>query len=185
MSEQEIEVIQDLQIVEFDPFRAQLAEMKNENEKSIFDYDSAEGNKAARSHIYKLRKSKTALDKVRKKRKQESLEYGRRVDTQAKLIAEEIDQMIQVHSVPIKAIEDKEAVRVADHQGRIDTLQGWLDGDYGRCSQYDLEDILKTLSGIEPDEKFEEFTASALGIWKQAKAKIDDALVARIKYNDE
>src|SRR3954454_6832415 len=80
----------------YNPFRAELAEFKAQNATLIFDYESPKGNKEARSHVYKLRQSKAAVEKARKEEKAASLEYGRKVDAEAKTIMEEIEAMIAV-----------------------------------------------------------------------------------------
>lgn len=57
-------------IVAYDPFRAQLAQLKEGNAKAVFNYRDPIGNKEARSHVYKLRQTKSAVDKVRKAEKE-------------------------------------------------------------------------------------------------------------------
>ena len=92
------------QVKAFEPFYAQLAEFKANNAALTFDYESPKGNKEARSHIFKLRQSKGALEAARKSEKEESLNYGRKIDAEAKAIAAEIDGMISVHQVKIDEI---------------------------------------------------------------------------------
>lgn len=71
MTEQaEVILFNEQKISAYDPFRAQLAELKTNNEKAVFNYEDPAGNKEARSHIYKLRKTKSAVDRVRKDQKQ-------------------------------------------------------------------------------------------------------------------
>ena len=59
------------EIAAFSEFRSQLATLKHDNSKAVFNYADPKGNKEARSHIYKLRQTKSAVDKVRKEQKQE------------------------------------------------------------------------------------------------------------------
>lgn len=114
-------------IVAYDPFRSQLSELKTANSKVVFDYESEKGNKEARSHIYKLRQTKSAVDRVRKEQKDASLQYGRRVDAQAKEIITEIEEMIDIHQAPIDRIEQREKDRIAGHQEKMERLQSYLD----------------------------------------------------------
>ena len=46
----------------YNEFTAALAELKVDNKAMVFDYRDAKGNKEARSHVHKLRKTKTAID---------------------------------------------------------------------------------------------------------------------------
>lgn len=107
----------------YDPFRSQLEELGAHNNSLVFDYASPSGNKEARSHIYKLRQVKAALDKARKTEKESSLEYGRRVDGEAKAIVEQIEGMILVHQKPLDEIEAKEQQRIQAHQQTIAAIQ--------------------------------------------------------------
>ena len=49
------------ELVVFDPVKAELAEYKKQNASLDFDYEDPQGNKDARSHIYKLRQAKTKI----------------------------------------------------------------------------------------------------------------------------
>ena len=57
------------EIAAFSEFRSQLATLKHDNSKAVFNYADPKGNKEARSHIYKLRQTKSGVDKVRKEQK--------------------------------------------------------------------------------------------------------------------
>lgn len=107
----------------YNEFRGQLDDLKRLNDSVLFDYDSPQGNKEARSHIYKLRQTKRAVDKARKEEKAASLEYGRQVDAQAKAIISEIEAMISIHQSPLDRIEQKEKDRIAAHQKRIEEMR--------------------------------------------------------------
>ena len=96
----------------FADFYKQLEEAKKVNEQTVFQYETPAGNKAARSHIYKLRQSKSAVESKRKEEKAESLKYGKDLDSEAKKITAEIEEMISVHDAPLKEIEERETVRV-------------------------------------------------------------------------
>jgi hypothetical protein len=78
------------------------------NKTLVFNYENAKDQKEARSHIYKLRQLKSAVEIRRGEAKKDSLEYGRKIDAHANEIKEEIENMISVHMVPILAIEQRE-----------------------------------------------------------------------------
>lgn len=111
------------QIQAYNEFRAQLSELRELNDKLVFDYEDSADNKAARSHVYKLRQTKSAVEKTRKKEKAESLEYGRRVDSEAKQIVVEIESMIDVHARPLEEIEQREKDRIQKHKDHIEGMR--------------------------------------------------------------
>ena len=54
------------EIVAFNKAKADIAALKVENARLVFDYEDDKGNKEARSHVYKIRKARTSFDKLRK-----------------------------------------------------------------------------------------------------------------------
>ena len=107
-AEQFVVPSEDQPLAAYSEFRAQLSKLREENASLIFDYHDPKGNKEARSHIHKLRRTKGAVESVRKEEKAASLAYGRRVDAEAKAIIGEIEDMIEVHERQIKEIEEAE-----------------------------------------------------------------------------
>ena len=136
--EQEFIPASDKPIACYSEFRAQLAQLKADNEAAVFDYADPAGNKEARSHIHKLRRTKTAVDAARKAEKDASLQYGRRVDSEAKEIITQIEDMIAVHESPIKEIEEREAARkqsILNRMGQI-VAYGEIDKSLGSVAWY-------------------------------------------------
>ena len=113
------------EIKPFSQFESQLATMKAENEKAVFDYASPKGAKEARSHIFGIRKVRAALELARKDAKAAALEYGRTLDAEAKRIESELNAMISVHETPLLEIEAKEAALVKAIQDRVATLEAY------------------------------------------------------------
>lgn len=157
-------------IAVYEEFRAQLGELRKLNAGTVFDYEDSRGNKDARSHIYKLRQTKAAVEKARKKEKSESLEYGRRVDEQAKEIVSEIDGMIEVHAKPLEEIEQRENDRIDRHKSRLAEMDGLGQNIAGRWMEISLEAMKERLADVEAvpdgDNYWEEFALLA------AQAKI-------------
>lgn len=100
-------------LAKFDPLAAQIAEYKAENAIITFNYEDKQGNKLARSHVSKLRKVKTAIAAKHKEIKADALAFGRAADKKKNEYTAEIDEMIDVHAVPIKEIENREFARMA------------------------------------------------------------------------
>jgi len=146
-------------ITAYNPFRAKIAEMQEVNAKTVFQYNTPKGNKDARSYVFDLRKSKAAVEKVRVAEKAASLEYGRKVDSEAKDIIALIEKMIEVHQTPLDAIEAKEKARVAAIQSSIDFLK-----KFQECAGHSSEEIrnaLEILNNIDVDASYEEFQIEA------------------------
>lgn len=171
------------EIAAFSEFRSQLAKLRDDNEKAVFDYADPKGNKEARSHIYKLRQTKAAVERVRKEQKAASLEFGRKVDAQAKEIAVEIDGMIGLHEAPLKEIEEREAARIAAHKERIESLGAYK--DYGDPTAAELSALLASAEAFEIDDSLEEFKAEAALAKDDALENIKRLLAARQKYEAE
>ena len=121
------------ELVVFDEVIATLAEYKAKNEKLVFDYADPEGEKAARSHINKLRKVKTKISDVHKEAKADALAFGRALDGKKRELTGKVDGMIAVHQEPLDAIkaemvakamekvriiEEAEAKRLAELEAR-------------------------------------------------------------------
>jgi len=56
-------------VAAYTPFYAKLAALEKENSELVFSYEDPRGNKEARSHVYKLRQTKGALERKRKEAK--------------------------------------------------------------------------------------------------------------------
>lgn len=95
----------------FNEVTAIISKAKAENEKLVFVYSDPDGEKAARSHISKLRKVKTKISDVHKEAKAESRAFGLKLDGIKNELTTEVDGMIAVHKEPLDAIEaEKQAV---------------------------------------------------------------------------
>ena len=179
------EVIAESQpIAAYNEFRSQLAELRESNSNAVFDYEDPQGNKDARSHVFQLRKTRTAIDKARKQEKESSLQYGRQVDKEAKEIMEEVEEMIEVHSAPLKAIEEKEAARKKEIESKYDLiislgLVGIEDSISG------IQASIKNLNELTPDESFDELMAEATREHKKSSEALNAALESAIKNEAE
>jgi colicin import membrane protein len=172
------------EITAFSEFEFQLAELKKDNSSLQFDYQDAKGNKEARSHIYKLRQTKSALESARKIAKEKALAYGKRVDTKAKEISAEIEGMIEVHAAPLKEIEEKEAARVNGIKLKIESLHNYKEFEHD-CSASMWADELAAVEAFVLDDSLAEFKADAAIQKDAALAEIKQRLDARQKYEDE
>jgi len=181
----ELQIDSDRPIAAYDKFRAQLAELKQHNSSMVFDYSDDKGNKDARSHVYQLRKTKTAIDNARKNEKKSSLDYGRRVDSEAGEIISEVEEMIEVHAAPLKAIEEKEKSRKAAIEERFDEIVGIRQITLHAAPIALIKDHIEDLKNLEPDDSFDEYMAEATREFKISMQYLQDALTQAEKAESE
>lgn len=107
----------------FDPITAKMAEYKEENEKLVFDYRAPQGNKDARSHVFKLRKVKTKINEAHKIGKADALAACREIDAYKNKLVKEIEEMIAVHNDPLLLIEKEREEAEAEALRKIEEEQ--------------------------------------------------------------
>lgn len=167
----------------FKPFVAELAKMEAENKALVFDYTSLKGVAAAKSHIYKLRKTKKPVDDARSRAKADALAFIRNLDGQRNEIIAKIDAMIEVHEAPIREAEEREAQRVAEHRQIIEYIAS-LNAVPGMSSQ-DIGKLCGYLSAVVVDESLEEFRDEAAILYTQKSADLQVAYAAAVKREQE
>lgn len=146
------------EIVVFNQTKADLAVYKEENARLAFDYEDPQGNKAARSQVYKIKKAKGSFDKLRKETKADALAACKNIDAAAKLIMVEFDEMIAVHQDPIKRIEDREE---AEKQAALDKIR----------EDREKEEAARLADLVTKEKELEELKANALAAENLIKAK--------------
>lgn len=162
------EIIQH-EIAAYNPYRAQIAEMREINAKTVFQYQDPKGNKEARSYIHKLRLSKGEIERVRKAEKAASLEYGRKVDAEAKDLTAEIEAMIAVHQAPLDEIERREEERKLAIENRLQDMRNQL-LHFSDVSSAGIKERIEYVSAIIIDASFAEYQTEAE---KEKKATLD------------
>ena len=93
------------ELVAFDELRAGIVKMKEANANKVFDYTDPAGNKEARSYIFRLRRTKSAIAEVHKTTKSKALAACQAIDKEKRELIVAVDEMIDVHQKPIEAIE--------------------------------------------------------------------------------
>lgn len=173
----------DKPIAAYDEFRKQLSELRQHNNSVVFDYETPQGNKEARSHIYQLRKTKSAVDRVRKAEKAYYLEMGRKVDSEAKEIVAEIEDMIEVHQKPLDEIEQREADRKAKHESRIEHMRSLV--ETGGETAAELKHRLAELASYQIGPQWEEYEPEAERIQRKGVEALQEGIAALEKYEAE
>jgi len=110
----------------FADIRTRLDEVAKANAAMTFDYEDPADNKAARSQVHKLRSLNGMIDKAHKTIKADALAQCRLIDGAKKELKERVADMIEVHAVPIKAIEDREAARQAAITKALDDVRCYM-----------------------------------------------------------
>jgi len=120
MPTEEAEVVDmPMELTVFDPLDAQIAEAKEKNANLVFDYEDKKGNKEARSWIAHLRKLKAPVNEMHKTGKAEALKYCKAWDEGKNKRIAAIEDMIEVHYAPIRAIEEREEAKRKAKEERI------------------------------------------------------------------
>lgn len=173
----------------YEPYRAQLAELKAHNAAVVFDYEDSAGNKEARSHIYKLRRTKTGVDDARKEAGKSALDYKRKIDAQGNEIIAEIEAMIQVHMKPLEAIDQRERDRV--DQLELDLFEIVSAGStsaefWNKLPLQAMQDRLAEIKDqpIEQDH-WSEFTNKAAAAKEVTVEQITSAIAKREAFDKE
>ena len=177
-------VTEEKSIAAYSPILNQLATIKANNASIVFDYEDPADNKKARSYVHQLRKLKALTDRERKAAKAESLAYGRRVDSEAKKITVEIEEMIDVHAVPIAAIEQREADRIALIKNKIEVLSMLPDSEVAEVSDYSRA-IVELETWTVVDGSFEEFALEAAAVKEETLKKLRALLESARKREAE
>jgi hypothetical protein len=166
-------------IAVYEPFKAQIIELKKFDAEKSFDYETPSGNKEARSHVYKLRQTRSAVEKARKEAKAESLNLGRRIDAEAKAIDAEIEALIERHDSKLREIENRETVRTSAIQKKIEDISSC--GVVIGLSSTELKTNLSILEAIVIDASFEEFAPQAVTTRDTCLQVVRDAIVTAEK----
>ncbi len=164
---------------------ASLAILKD-TYKNIPDPNTPEGYDALKVGLSVLVPLRTGVEKKRKLLKADSLEYGRKIDTEAGRVTAEllsIEQPMRDAKSVIDDAEklreqeeaDKEAQRIADIEAKVEEIKGLTDGLLGA----DVAD------NIVIDESYGEFEEAAKAMWTSARQAISKAIGDRQKYDLE
>lgn len=118
------------EIAEYNEYRSQVAELVKTNSSIVFDYDSDKGEKDARSYVYKLRQSKSAIDKARKDLGESARKRIELINGEAKVLIATVESMIDVHMKPL----DEKAARETERKAKIERDIKMIEG-YGQLAE--------------------------------------------------
>lgn len=148
----------------YDEIKPEIAKARADNAAAEFDYLTPAGDKAARSHVFRLRALKGAVEKRRKEAKADVLERGRAIDGEAKALAASLDTMIEPHAEAIKKAESAEAERVARLEDRLawfTRATATVDEEGEPWGSNYLANMLGMVQSMVVDGKWQEFEQRA------------------------
>ena len=152
-----------------DPYLEQIAKQAR---SFVPDLSTKKGRDNIASIAYKVRQSKTAMDKAGKALVDKLKEQPKLVDAERKRMREFMDALAEEVRKPLDEFEAKEAARVERHKRMIAHIEGVGNGFIGPEPQsFGL--LFSELEKIKVDESFEEFEAEAHRTKEEAKAKLD------------
>lgn len=168
----------------FEPFRQQLAEIKQKNTDTQFDYNSKAGRKEARSHIYKIRQSRAEVERRRKEEKEPILKAAEALDTIANEIKAEFDQMIEFHLTPVEEAEKREEERLASLRIDIKSITEKADTDGMSAEQ--IKTCMQQLMATDTSEDvFAELADEAAQAKQDTLEKLRIRLEAQKKHEEQ
>ena len=156
------------ELVAFDELRAGIILLKEMNANKVFDYADPAGNKDARSHIYRLRQTKTQIADVHKTVKAKALRACQLIDAEKRDLTSAVDEMIDVHLDPIKEIERQEAVKEAERLQAILEKKAVIEAERLEAIAQQEAEIARRQAELDAKEKaaqrVEEDALNALAI---------------------
>ena len=172
-------------LTKFDRVRAEIAEYKVKNASLVFDYQDPQGNKDARSHIYKLRKTKSLITDIHKEVKAEALAACQAIDKEKRTLIGDIDEMIEVHDAPLRAIAEKaEQERLAKVRAEEEARQAEEKRRHEELAKREAELCRKEaevkaqqaeIERVEREKRIAEEAAAKARAETEAKAKAKEA----------
>ncbi len=139
--------------------------------------------KAIVAAIADVRGRRTSVEKRRKELKAGALDYGRRVDGEAKRITELLEAIEEPLKEKKLAEDSKETKRITHIQGRIEAISKMV--PTVPTSSDALSEIIFDLDTMEIGADFEEFREHAESVRAEASAKINQMISDRLKWEDE
>jgi len=109
----------------FSDLDRQMGELRAFDASRSFDYRDPDDNKAARSHVYQLRRTKTAVDSARKAATKPLRDRIDAINAEGKRLVGELSALIEPHAREIERVEREEQERQERLQSAVDRLREW------------------------------------------------------------
>ena len=173
-------------VSEYEEFRAKVEGVK-ETCNFLPDVASKEGYEKSKRVALDVGKILTNLESRRKELKQESLDFGRRIDSQAKEIAAELEAFQLPHKRAYKELDnlrkEREAARKAELAARVENIANLPE----MMRDSDSDSVKAALEGLHNEEclDFYEFTDQALKARKSSIAALSEMFGQKLQQEKE
>jgi len=161
-----------------------LNKITEEAKSLVPDLTTKKGRDAIASMGYKVAKSKTYLDGLRKDLVSEWKTKAKAVDVEGKKMRDTLEALKEEVMKPLNEWKDAEKKRTQDYESRINVINEYGLISWSDKSSEELQDLIKLIDAVNL-ESFEEFTAQA-AISKESTLKsLKSMLESRENYNKE
>lgn len=173
-------------IVEYDEFKAKLDEVKNAC-NFLPDVSTDDGYKKSKRVALDVGKLLTALEAKRKELKAESLAFGRKVDSEAKGIAAQLEAFQLPHKEAYKTLDnqkkERERLRKEKLELRVEEIRNLPEA----MRDSDSEGVKMAIESLNCEEclDFYEYTEQALKARNSAKESLAVMFSDKLKYEKE
>ena len=183
----EIQVIEENEIaVAFQKFTAKelFARLEEQAMSVVFDLTNPKERIALKSHVYKIRQSKTAFDSHGSELKKQYTDVTSKIDAERKVFKTECDILIEKLLAPLVEIELAEKKRTEDIKARIQAIKDFLDPTYLDNSTQ-IKANIANLKAIEIDGSFQELESQAKLAKYETLEELEKVLAYRINLEHE
>lgn len=176
-------------VIKFSVTDQAIAELKQKHGGIVVNFGDTKGYKALSSAIAEIRIKRGEVETTRKELKADALEYGRKVDAEAKRITaalEEIEQplkgMKEAYDTEVERVKAEklaqEAARIAAIQAKISRITNAPAKASGKDST-GIKEALEALQAYAIDDSFQELAGQADLAKSEAVAALQQMLVER------
>jgi len=182
-------------IAEYSPTAAALAELRQKYENAVFEVGTANGMAKAIAARRAVREPRIAVEKLRKELKSPALERCRLIDSEAKELIQQLEELEGPIDAQIKAEEQRKAEEKAERERiereKMEALQKRVASirEQPVCvvgkSSHAVAEIVRLLSSLEIDQTFGPLQAEAYAAKAETLATLADMHAAALAQEAE
>lgn len=148
---------------------------------------TTEGYEKAKRVSLDVGKILTALDKKRKEIKAESIATGKAIDSEAKTIREQLEELQEPHKLAYKKLDAEKKQRDIDRKVKLELRVADISGLPAAMADSDAAGIKMAMESlaVEECEDFYEYTAEALKARNASKTALADMFATKLKQEKD
>jgi hypothetical protein len=172
----------EVKVVAYDDFRAKIDSVK-EMCHFLPDVSNDEGYQKSKRVSLDVGKLLTGLEKCRKEAKADALEFGRRIDSEAKEIAAELEGFQAPHKEAYKKLDNEKKEREAKRKAELERRVGEMRSLPELLRESDSESVKGALESLAVEEclDFYEYTEQALKARNASKEALTQMFAVKLK----